>query len=483
MVATTMDSAGAGGSVGVTASRGSVRRAAAWGFLSLGYCLSVLGTALPGVRDAFGLTLSDTGIVVVVNAVGYLVSVLLGGLAADRWGRRPVLVAGAATLAAGIALFAVAPTWPLALAGITLVGAGEGAAEGALNALISEHSGDRRGADLNLAHGVAGIGAVLGPIVAGAILAAGLTWRWLYVPAALVMLWLVWAAWRLPLGGERRAAADHEPPAWNVLRAPVVWLLSIILCLYAGVEMMVGTWSFSHLQDAFGAEAAVAGIGAALYWGGITIGRLLIGAIGGQLGPHRLIVGNIVAALVALLLMVAAPTLAFAAVGLLLVGLTLANIYPAAVAVAGAAYPRAVGSVTGMLVAAGGLGTAIFPWVTGMVAEDAGLATALGGGVALLLLMLVAEAGVIGLQRRARIQPPVSVEPAADWRPSEPPAAEPGEPDQPGLDSAGAAVRPAPRAGRIGVGAARRVAYVGAGVAAAGLVVGVAFALSRRRAA
>jgi FHS family glucose/mannose:H+ symporter-like MFS transporter len=91
--------------------------------------------------------------------------------------------------------------------------------------------------------------------------------------------------------------------------------------------------------------------------------------------------------------------LALAIVALTAVGLAIANIFPAVIAIAGEEYPHAVGTVTGALIAMGGLGGAIFPWLTGIVAERSSLRVALGGSVVLLAAILAAEMGILRLRR------------------------------------------------------------------------------------
>ena len=363
--------------------------------------MSTLGPAVPGIRETFGLSLGEVGSLQALSAVGYLVSVFAGGVVADRLGARPVLLTGAGGLIAGIGVFVGASAWPLVVLGSTLLGVGCGLIDGTVNALVSEHSGTHRGADLNLTHGFFGLGAVLSPLVAGLLLTAGLGWRWLYVPGVLAAVVLFAVTWRLDLGPRRAVVAD-ERPTLAVLAAPVVSLLALVLCLYVGVEMTVATWAFSHLQAAFAAGDAIAGGATALYWGGITLGLFVMGSIGARFSAHQLIVGNVVGTTIALGLMVAAPSLPLAVLGLALIGLSLANIFPAAMAVAGEAYPRAVGTVMGALIAAGGVGGALFPWLTGVAAERTGLGPALAGGLALLLVMLVAERAIIALERRER---------------------------------------------------------------------------------
>lgn len=381
------------------ASRMAVRQLACVGLLAIGLIAGSLGPALPGIRETFHVPLGQLGLLQVVGSIGYLLAAFAAGVIADRVGTRAVLLGSIATVLAGLAGFITTESWIVAIAAATIYGCGVGAIDGVVNALVNEHSGAARGADLNLTHGFFGIGAVGAPMIGGLLLAGGLSWRAVFVPGFVATLAVGWLAWRLRL--DRAARARGSAPTLRVLRTPTIGLLAVILTLYVGVELSVGNWAFTHLQTAYGAGDAVAGAANALFWGGIMVGRFAMGTIGARIGPHQLILANAAVAALALSCTLAAPTLPLAIIALTVLGLAIANIFPAVIAIAGEAYPHALGTVTGALIATGGIGAAIFPWLTGVVAERTGLGVALGGGVALLLAILVAELGVLRLRRAA----------------------------------------------------------------------------------
>ena len=395
-------SAARGAVAAASGHRFAVRQLACVGFLQIGLIASAAGPALPGWRDTFGVSMSDLGIVQAVGALGYLLAAFAAGVLADRVEARTLLLASVAVVLAGIAAFLAAPTWPIALVASTVFGCGVGAIDGIINVLVTQHSGEHRGADLNLTHGFFGVGAVGGPLLGGVLLAIGLSWRAVYAAGVVATFAVGVLGWRLRLG--RTDAVHAEAPSLRVVTTPVVGLLATILALYVGVELSIGNWAFTYLQTAYGAGAAAAGAATALFWAGIMCGRFAMGTVGARVTPHQLIVANAIVAAFALAATVAAPTLPVAVIALTVVGVAIANIFPATIAIAGEAYPHAVGTVTGALIAMGGLGGAIFPWLTGVVAERASLRVALGGGVVLLAAILVAEVGVLRL-RRARAAP------------------------------------------------------------------------------
>ena len=379
------------------ASRLLVRRLACVGLLAIGLIAGAAGPALPGIREAFQVSLGQLGLLQVTGASGYMLAAFIAGILADRIGTRAVLLGGVLAVVGGIAWFTATGSWITAIVASTVFGCGVGVLDGVINTLVNEHSGDARGADLNLTHGFFGIGAVGAPMLGGVLLSIGLKWPAVYAAGFVATLATGVLAWRLRL--DRAHLTREAPPSLAVLGTPVLGLLALILALYVGVELTVGNWAFTHLKTTYAAADAVAGAATALYWGGIMVGRFAMGTIGARISPHRLILANALVAAIALAAALLAPTLALAVVALAVLGVAIANIFPAVIAIAGEAYPHARGTVTGALIATGGIGGAIFPWLTGVVAERTGLGVALGGGVGLLLAILVAELGVLRLAR------------------------------------------------------------------------------------
>ena len=128
----------------------------------------------------------------------------------------------------------------------------------------------------------------------------------------------------------------------------------------------------------------------ALYWAVVTVGRLLASIIALRLSNKRLLGGCAVLALTALAGLSLAGSVVPALFALGAVGLGFAPIYPTIMAITAGAYPRRFATLAGVLVAAGGLGGALFPWLGGVVGQEWGLRGTLwlGTGLAAALLIL-----------------------------------------------------------------------------------------------
>src|SRR5689334_11528567 len=140
---------------------------------------SIVNVALPSIQSALGF--SESGLQWVVNAYtlafgGFL---MLGGRAADLFGRRRMFIAGlglfsAASLAGG---FATSDGWLIAARAVQGLGAAivSPAALSIVTTTFTE--GAERNKALGIWGAVAGAGGAAG-VLLGGILTSGLSWRW-----------------------------------------------------------------------------------------------------------------------------------------------------------------------------------------------------------------------------------------------------------------------------------------------------------------
>jgi MFS family permease len=89
-------------------------------FLLSGVNFASWAARLPAVRDALGLTPERMGVLLLIGALGSLVSLPLSGLVVERWGARRTVLAFAVANASGLALASLG----VALGHVVLVGAG-----------------------------------------------------------------------------------------------------------------------------------------------------------------------------------------------------------------------------------------------------------------------------------------------------------------------------------------------------------------------
>jgi multidrug resistance protein len=164
-------------------------------------------------QRTFGWTAQQNGYI--FTYVGVMIVIMQGGLVGRlvrRWGERALLIAGLVMLAAGLALLPISTRLALLLASLGILSAGDGAVTPTTSALLSFASAaDAQGETLGLAQGVAGLGRIVGPLLAGGLFTLGAGVPFL-VGAGLMALAAVIALPAFP-GARREKAAQAVSPA------------------------------------------------------------------------------------------------------------------------------------------------------------------------------------------------------------------------------------------------------------------------------
>lgn len=124
-------------------------------------------------QHTFGWMARENGYI--FTYVGFVVVLVQGGLVgriARRFDEHILLIAGLVMLAAGLALIAWSTNLALLFISLGILSAGDGGATPAVSALLSFVSpAGAQGETLGFAQGVAGLGRIIGPLVAGSLFA------------------------------------------------------------------------------------------------------------------------------------------------------------------------------------------------------------------------------------------------------------------------------------------------------------------------
>lgn len=293
-----------------------------------GYATSLVGATMVPVALTFavlgeGYGTDEVGYVLAAETVPLVVLLLAGGVLADRLSRRTVMVAADVVRAGSEALLAVLlltgspPLWAfMVLAGV--LGAGQAFFSPALTGLVPELVPPEQLQEANALRGLAtSVGTVVGPALAGLIVAAGgAGWAIAIDAATYAVSAGCLAGLALPAGAARAPERFTAQLAggWREFRSRT-WLWVIVLQF--ALFHLVAYAPFLVL----GAVTAREQLGGAADWGLILtaegIGAVLGGLVAIRLRPRRPLVVGIVGttafALPSALLAVPAPTVAIAA--------------------------------------------------------------------------------------------------------------------------------------------------------------------------
>ena len=200
---------------------------------------SALSPLLPHYSDEFGLSKSESGILVAAYALGGFVGAIPGGLFAQRIGVKPTVLFGLAVMSSMSVVFGFADSvW---LLDVARLGQGFGSAfawGGGLAWLVAAAPRNRRGELIGIAMGAAVGGALLGPVLGSVatIIGTGPAFSGVAALGAGLGVW----AWMTPAfsPGERQPLAALFRAVREPRVAGGIWLLALPSLLFGVIGLL-----------------------------------------------------------------------------------------------------------------------------------------------------------------------------------------------------------------------------------------------------
>jgi MFS family permease len=361
-------------------------RIAAGLFAGLGLQVGAWAVLIPHLVATRGLTPAELGVGLAIMAATSIGALAASGPLADRIGRRPLAVAGAAGFAASFALLAgveeKAALWPT----LALYGVASGFLDLAANAVGSDYErAHRRRAMIRLHAGFSGAAAV-GALAAGAV---GADMYWI---VAAFYVALAVAAALAPLPPHEAAPGERAGGRLGLLRTTAIAVAVglVTLCFFG--DGAIEGYAALFLRDVLEAGGLLTGVALAAFHGASLIGRLVFS----KPADERLVLtvaGLLASAAMAVVVIARAP--AVAAAGLLVVGFALAPVVPTALSIAARNAPGRSATAVSLVTTVGYSAFVLGPPVVGVLAGVTSLRTAL-------IPVVASTAAIALLARRVR---------------------------------------------------------------------------------
>jgi fucose permease len=354
----------------------AVFAAACMGMLLFGVTLTTLGSVLPPLIVRYGLEKADAGSLMALMSLGILAGSLVFGPVVDRFGYRPVLLAGAVGVALGLAAIAGAPSARILAPAMLAFGFAGGLLNGATNALVADITPEGRGSGLALLGVFFGLGAFSVPLVLGVLL------QWLTYPAivaglaALVVVPLVDFA-LLELPPPKQAQGFPLGRVGALLGDAVLLLVGLMLFLQSGMEITLGGWSAQYVREVLDLSETLSIMVLSLFWVGMMIARLVLSWLLRSRSHSTVFPAFLAVTLVGAGLMLAMRTPVAAGVGLFLLGAGLSAGYPTLLGFLGERYQDLTGTAFSAVFVMALIGGSTLSYTTGVLGDRFGLGASL----------------------------------------------------------------------------------------------------------
>jgi fucose permease len=221
------------------------------------------GVVFPLIKTEFNIPYSEQGGLVSLTWFGYVAFCLLASLFLNRYGVKRSLMTGYALVCFGALLTLSAPSFAAVSLALMIINTGFGFFEVGTNAMGTVVFTQRSALMMNLLHFFYGLGAVLGPQIAGWLTdALHYSWRQSYMtimlPLAFVLLFIAFTKFDT---GAKQETEENQPRLTFVgaLKSPVVWLFCCVLGFMEVIEFGAANWGGLYLQDVFQLDPRVEG--------------------------------------------------------------------------------------------------------------------------------------------------------------------------------------------------------------------------------
>jgi fucose permease len=342
-------------------------------FLMFAMTSDAVGSVIPKIIAEFHLSMKAASAFQYAPMAAMAAGAVLLGFLADRLGRKPTIIIGLALYAVASALFALGSSFGQFVALLALEGLGVSIFKTGALALVGDvsRSTAQHTGLMNLLEGFFGIGSIIGPAIVALLLTERLSWKWLYVIAAVVCALLIVLALIAEYPPER---STERPPAGllptlALLRDPYALSFCCLISLYVAVEVAIYVWMPTYLGFYRGALIAFVPYALTAFFVLRAAGRLL--------GAWLLARSSWTTALALLSIAIfgcfAGSLAGGARVGLILLplsGLFMSVIYPTINSKGISGFPKAEhGRVSGLLLAFTALAAALAPFAMGAVSD------------------------------------------------------------------------------------------------------------------
>lgn len=345
----------------------------------------VLPVALVSLAHDLGFSLEEGGMTEggalhLGRTLPMMVSMLLCGFIAARWGKRRTMGAAVALMGLGVLICAVAPVYGIVFVALMIAGLGEGVIEGLATPFVEALHPKEPGRYINFAHSFWSVGVFVTVLATGGLISLGVHWRVLVGMAGL----LAFVAAAVTLLPESPGKAYPEHPeaihwktvwshAHDIIRMRRFWLFFAAMFVVGGGEFCLTFWCASYIQLSFMDAAWAGGVGTAFFAGGMFLGRTGWGYLIQQHQLKHLIFWSALAG-AAITSMFPFLTNLWVFFGLLFVaGIAVAPFWPSVQSYSADRLPQTDTTMLYILLSCAGIpGCGVFTWLMGYLGDRTG---------------------------------------------------------------------------------------------------------------
>jgi fucose permease len=359
-------------------------------FIPTGIVTVLLGPVLPALSARWSLSDAQAGEFFTAQFLASTLGVALSGGLVPRLGYKAVMVLGLLFMAGGVGTLPMGSRL-LGMAAVACYGLGLGLTIPACNLLVAELNPGKRAAAVSLLNFSWSVGAVACPFLLAPFQRTASISPFFYVLAGFVVLVAALIA-RVPFPPPSKSAdasVEAKKPLLAMLQTPVAIVLALLFFVYVGTENAMGGWLASYAKRLGGSGGTIWVTVPSFFYAGLLANRALAPVFLRRFTEIWLARTSMGIALLGLVTLLTARSMAVIIVSAAVIGLGLATIYPITIALLSSSFGAGATRVGSVMFMMASFGAACMPWMVGVTSTHmqslkVGLAIPLAGCVLML---------------------------------------------------------------------------------------------------
>ncbi|KAF8161508.1 MFS general substrate transporter [Crassisporium funariophilum] len=370
-----------------------------WSIFLIGWNDGSSGPLLPRIQKVYDLDYAAVSLIFVFACLGVVFGALINMPLNEIFGFGKMLVFGSLLQVVAFSMQSLALPFPLFVVSFSIGGAGMAIQGAHANGFVAAMQSETK---MGFLHAAYGFGALISPLSATQF-AALPHWSFHYLISLMLAFsntLLLASVFKFARQDESLRQAGQLVPGkleaenddtkfMELFRTKAVHFLALFLVVYVGIEVTSGAWIVTFMMVVRGGGPS-SGYVASGFFGGLTLGRVLLLWVNKQIGEVRAIYVYTLFAILFQLVVWLVPSLVGGAIAVCMIGILLGPMYPIAMNHTSRVLPRSLVTASiGWVSACGAAGSALLPLLTGRLATKYGIASLQPFLVGMMMLMAV----------------------------------------------------------------------------------------------
>lgn len=349
--------------------------------IGLAVTTTFIGNLTPDIIEHYGLNYSQAGNINFLFQIGGFASLLLGAFFSDRMKKSNIIIASAIVMSAGLCLIGIVPPYIFLLVILFALGM----STQILNILTSGYTCDiveekKQGGYVTFLLAFYSIGSTVASQLSSRLANYVWTSRFLIIGLGSGVFAILFLVSKFVLSEPDNVSVhtDSTEPAentyslaalGNMLKNHKYILVLIMAFLYTGHQTTIMMWLPTYLTKDLQMSEMFMGSIISLYWTGVLGGRILYTAIFKRFNEAKFIMVSSILGSILFALAIFSGQAIMWQVGVAGLGILTGALFPLFIMIGCSLFPKNSGSASSFVGVAFALGSALFPYMLGFIAD------------------------------------------------------------------------------------------------------------------